>query len=118
MLTHILPRQQLRDEETERNRADEIRGNHESNGEHEGAIVGWGDRLRGSLIGVTSMRRHPFHGCGPQRYVRTAERVLLALNVTSNPLLPALRNAPVDDETETNAEREAIDRVKRDFGER
>ena len=49
--------------------------------------------------------------------VRTAERVLQALNVSSGLLLPALRNAPVDDEAETDAEREATERARKDVRE-
>jgi hypothetical protein len=49
--------------------------------------------------------------------VRTAERVLQALNASSDPLLTALRNAPVDDEPETDAEREAAERARNDVRE-
>ena len=49
--------------------------------------------------------------------VRTAERVLQALNASSDLLLTALRNAPVDDETETDAEREATERARKDVRE-
>lgn len=45
--------------------------------------------------------------------VRTAERVLQALNTSSDPLLAALRNAPVDDEPETDDEREAVERARK-----
>jgi hypothetical protein len=49
--------------------------------------------------------------------VRTAERVLQALNASSDLLLTALRNAPVDDEAETDAEREATERARKDVRE-
>ncbi len=49
--------------------------------------------------------------------VRTAERVLQALNASSDLLLNALRNAPVDDEAETDAEREATERARTDVRE-
>lgn len=49
--------------------------------------------------------------------VGTAQRVLQALNVSSDPLLSVLRNAPVDDEAETDAEREATERARRDVRE-
>ena len=49
--------------------------------------------------------------------VRTAERVLQALNASSDRLVTALRNAPVDDEAETDAEREATERARADFRE-
>ena len=49
--------------------------------------------------------------------VRTAERVLQALNVSSDLLLTALRNAPVDDEAETDAEHEATERARKDVRE-
>ena len=49
--------------------------------------------------------------------VRTAERVLQALNASSDLLLNALRNAPVDDEAETDAEREATERARKDVRE-
>lgn len=47
--------------------------------------------------------------------VRTAERVLQALNVSSDLLLTALRNAPVDDEAETDVEREATERARKEL---
>ena len=46
--------------------------------------------------------------------IPTAERVLQALNVSSDPLLATLANAPVDDEAETDSEREATERARRD----
>ena len=49
--------------------------------------------------------------------VGTAQRVLQALNVSSDPLLGALRNAPADDEAETDSEREATERARRDLRE-
>lgn len=49
--------------------------------------------------------------------VGTAQRVLQALNASSDPLLAALSNAPPDDETETDAEREAIERARQDVRE-
>lgn len=49
--------------------------------------------------------------------VRTAERVLQALNASSDLLLTALRNAPVDDEAETDEEREATERARKDVRE-
>ena len=49
--------------------------------------------------------------------IRTAQRVLEALNASSDPLLIALTNAPVDDEGETDAEREATERARRDVHE-
>ena len=49
--------------------------------------------------------------------VRTAERVLQALNDSGDPLLTALRNAPIDDEAETDAEREATERARKDVRE-
>ena len=49
--------------------------------------------------------------------VRTAERVLQALNASSDLLLTALRDAPVDDEPETDAEREATERARKDVRE-
>jgi hypothetical protein len=47
--------------------------------------------------------------------VGTAQRVLQALNANSDPLLAALNNAPPDDEAETDAEREAIERARQDL---
>ena len=44
--------------------------------------------------------------------VGTAQRVLQALNANSDPLLATLSNAPPDDEAETDAEREAIERAR------
>ncbi|HEV7241960.1 MAG TPA: hypothetical protein VGQ36_22205 [Thermoanaerobaculia bacterium] len=49
--------------------------------------------------------------------VGTAQRVLQALNVSSDLLLGTLRNAPVDDEAETDAERDAAERARRDVRE-
>jgi len=49
--------------------------------------------------------------------VATAQRVLQALNVSSDPLLAALTNTPVDDEVETGAEREATERAREDIRE-
>jgi len=49
--------------------------------------------------------------------VRTAERVLQALNASSDLLLTALHNAPIDDEAETDAEREATERARKDVRE-
>jgi hypothetical protein len=49
--------------------------------------------------------------------VATAQRVLQALNLSSDPLLTALRNAPIDDEDETDAEREAAERARREIRE-
>jgi hypothetical protein len=49
--------------------------------------------------------------------VGTAQRVLQALNATSDPLLAALSNAPVDDEPETDDEREATERARDDVRE-
>lgn len=50
--------------------------------------------------------------------VGTAQRVLQALNTSSDPLLAALGNAPLDDEPETDAEREASARARQDIDER
>ena len=47
--------------------------------------------------------------------VRTAKRVLQALNASSDCLVTALRNAPVDDEAETDAEHEATERAREDI---
>lgn len=47
----------------------------------------------------------------------TAQRELQALIVSSDPLLGVLRNAPVDDEAETDAEREATERARREVRE-
>jgi hypothetical protein len=47
----------------------------------------------------------------------TAERILQALNASSDLLITALRNAPVDDEAETDAEREATERARKDVRE-
>lgn len=47
--------------------------------------------------------------------VGTAQRVLQALSATSDPLLVTLSNAPPDDEAETDAEREAVERARQDF---
>lgn len=49
--------------------------------------------------------------------VGTAQRVLEALNVSSDPLLAALNTAPDDNEAETDAEREAVERARRDVRE-
>ena len=49
--------------------------------------------------------------------IRTAQRVLQALNASSDPLLAALANAPVDDEPETDDEREATERARREVHE-
>jgi hypothetical protein len=49
--------------------------------------------------------------------VRTAQRVLQALSETGDSLLAALTNAPVDDEDETESERESADRARRDIRE-
>jgi hypothetical protein len=49
--------------------------------------------------------------------VRTEERVLPALNASSDRLVTALRNAPVDDEAETDAEHEATGRARKDSRE-
>ncbi len=49
--------------------------------------------------------------------VGTVQRVLEALNVSSDPLLAALSQAPVDDEPETDSEREAVARARRDVQE-
>lgn len=40
-----------------------------------------------------------------------------ALNASSDPLLAALAEAPVDDEAETDAEREATERARNDLRE-
>ena len=50
-----------------------------------------------------------------QEDVGTAQRVLQALNTSSDPLLSALNNAPLDDEAETDAEREAAERARKDI---
>ena len=49
--------------------------------------------------------------------VRTAQRVLQALNASSDRLVAALRNAPLDDEAETDAEHEATERARKDVRE-
>ena len=49
--------------------------------------------------------------------VETAQRVLQALNASSDPLLAALSNAPLDDEAETDAERDATERARKDIRE-
>lgn len=49
--------------------------------------------------------------------VGTAQRVLEALNMSSDPLLVALSQAPADDEVETDAERAAAARARRDVQE-
>jgi hypothetical protein len=49
--------------------------------------------------------------------VGTAQRVLEALNMSSDPLLAALSQAPADDEVETDSEREAAARARRDVQE-
>jgi Spy/CpxP family protein refolding chaperone len=41
--------------------------------------------------------------------IGTAQRVLQALNASSDPVLLALASAPLDDEAETEAEREAVE---------
>lgn len=43
--------------------------------------------------------------------------MLQALNASSHPLLAALSNAPPNDEAEIDAEREAIERARRDVRE-
>ena len=47
--------------------------------------------------------------------VQTAQRVLEALHATGDPLLSALTNAPIDDEDESESERVAADRARRDI---
>lgn len=47
--------------------------------------------------------------------VPTAQRVLQALNVSGDPLLATLAGAQPDDEAETEAEREAIARARREI---
>jgi hypothetical protein len=49
--------------------------------------------------------------------VGTVERVLRALNAGGDPLLSALRSAPSDDEAETDGEREAAEKARRDIRE-
>ena len=49
--------------------------------------------------------------------IGTAQRVLQALNASSDPLLIALSNAPMDDEAETDAERKATERARKDVRE-
>ena len=43
--------------------------------------------------------------------------VTQGLNASSDPLLAALSNAPLDDEDETDAEREAVERARKDIRE-
>jgi hypothetical protein len=47
--------------------------------------------------------------------VPTAQRVLQALNTSGDPLLAALAGAQLDDEAETESEREAVDRARREI---
>src|SRR5215212_9658284 len=49
--------------------------------------------------------------------VGTAHRVLEALNASPDPLLLTLSHAPIDDEPETDAEREAVARAHDDIRE-
>jgi hypothetical protein len=49
--------------------------------------------------------------------IGTAQRVLQALNASDDALLTALRNAPADDEAESDAERAASERARRDIEE-
>jgi hypothetical protein len=49
--------------------------------------------------------------------IGTAQRVLQALNASDDPLLTALRNAPADDEAESDAERAASERARREIEE-
>ena len=49
--------------------------------------------------------------------VGTVQRVRQALNATGDPLLAALTSAPLDDEAETDAEREAVERARKDIRE-
>ena len=46
--------------------------------------------------------------------IPTAERVLEALNISGDPLLAKLASAPDDDESETDSERGAVGRARRD----
>jgi hypothetical protein len=49
--------------------------------------------------------------------LETAHKVLQALNVAHDPLLVALRNAELDDEPVSEAEREATERARADVVE-
>jgi hypothetical protein len=49
--------------------------------------------------------------------LRDAHRVLEALNASTDPLLLRLSHAPIDDEPETDAEREAVTRAHDDIRE-
>jgi hypothetical protein len=78
------------------------------------------DATGGDSLMSTAGDRTPLHRLIDElrpEDVRTAERVLQALNASSDPLLAALRNAPVDDEAETDAEREATERARMDVRE-
>lgn len=53
----------------------------------------------------------------PSEDVPTALRILEALNFSSDPVPPALREVPIDDEPETEEERAAVAEARRDLEE-
>jgi hypothetical protein len=53
----------------------------------------------------------------PSEDVPTALRILEALNFSSDPVPPALREIPIDDEPETEEERAAVAEARRDLDE-